>query len=233
MTNNNFNCGLSRHFRELDTRLAGATDGFTFTPAHFPLIPPILVSDAISARKNYKYVNDCYRLDVVHFRAEPETYRYLGLLILNVVFSRELREANLKLEDANSDVRLIKIRYDGSTPRGVYEYLTQPLSFRYRPSELDEYPWNSVQPSNRQFPEFHLTYSGSEPEKHWDSRDVIEGFGSDEAAVMVATLFLDLGRSNNQQNFVRLETPIGRGGVSKLSPEIQLHLPNSETWPFG
>jgi hypothetical protein len=42
---------------------------------------------------------------------------------------------------------------------------------------------------------------------------------------------LDFGGADNDQNFVKLETPLQYGGVSKFSPEVQFHLPESETWP--
>ncbi|HEY6388092.1 MAG TPA: hypothetical protein VIX91_20630 [Candidatus Acidoferrum sp.] len=123
------------------------------------------------------------------------------------------------------------IRYEGTTSRSVLDYRTQPVSFDYHPNEVDEHPWTERRPPERGWPEFCLTYSGVEPWRHWDERDKIEGFGGDDASVLLASLLLDIGRDDNLQHCVKLESPFQYGGVSNFSPEIQFHLPESDAWP--
>lgn len=224
---------LRKHFGQLGLRLFKTTGPVLLTAADFPGIPTTLVTQAITVRKTHKYINDCYRLDVLNFRASRSTYQQLGLAILAVVFSPTLHELCIRFDRPDSDVHLIKIKYEGTTPRSACEYLTMPHSFKYHPAEVYENPWSGLRVPDEHWPGFLLTYSGSEPEKHWEERDIVEGFGSDDAAVLVAALLLDFGRPQNKQNLIKLETPVGYGGVSKLSPEVHFHLPSSKAWPLA
>jgi hypothetical protein len=230
---NTLKCELRKHLHSLEARISATTGHVVLGPDDFPMLPSTIRSQAITIRKTFKYINDCYRLDVVHFRAARETYRHLGLAILAVIFCPNLSELCIRIESAESEVRSIKIRYNGTTPRAAFEYLTVPHSFKYYPAEISETPWVGRRIPETGWPEFLLTYSGSEPEEHWEERDTIEGFGSDDAAVLVASLLLDIGRLENHQHLVKLETQVGYGGVSKLSPEVHFHLPESESWPLS
>jgi hypothetical protein len=226
-------CDLRKHLDRLEARIAATTEDVVLGAKDFPALPSTISSQAITVRKTYKYINDCYRLEVMHFRATRETYRYFGLAILAVIFCPDLSELHIRLESAESALRSIKIRYNGTTPRAAFQYLTMPHSFRYYPAEISENPWVDRRIPETGWPEFLLTYSGLKPEEHWEERDTIEGFGGDDAAVLVASLLLDFGRPENKQHFVKLETPVGYGGVSKLSPEVHFHLPESESWPLS
>ena len=124
----------------------------------------------------------------------------------------------------------IRISYPGETPRGVYNYLTKPCSFEYHPQHLEENPWTGSFPE-RGLPDFKLQYSGPRPWEHWDERDMIVGFGNDDASVRLASMFLNFGGTRNKRTMVRLETAAGYGGVSRLSAEVRFHLPNSDKWP--
>jgi hypothetical protein len=226
-------CDLRKHLERLESRISATTGDVLLGAKDFPALPSTIPSQAITVRKTHKYINDCYRLEVMHFRAARETYRHFGLAILAVVFCPNLSDLCIRLESTESELRSIKIRYNGTTPRAAFEYLTMPHSFKYNPAEISENPWVGRRIPETGWPEFLLTYSGSKPEEHWEERDTIEGFGSDDAAVLVASLLLDFGRPGNHQHLVKLETPIGYGGVSKLSPEVHFHLPESESWPLS
>lgn len=224
-------CDLQEFFEKLDKRLSASSGSMTLRSQDFPSVPAVISSQAITARKTYKYIDDCYRLDVVHFLAAQETYRYFGLAILAVVFCPALPELQIRLDDQETQVRLIKVQYGGTTPRAVLGYLTMPHSFKYVPSDVSENPWLGRRVLETGWPEFLLISSGSKPTENWEGRDTIQGFGGDDPAVMVASLMLDFGRKENDQLLVKLETPVGYGGVSNLSPEIHFHLPGSESWP--
>jgi hypothetical protein len=230
---NALRCDLRKYFDSLEARISARRGHVLLAARDFPPLPSFIASHALIARKTYKYINDCHRVDVVHFRAARETYRHFGLAILAVVFCPTLVELCINLDSPESEIRSIKIRYGGTTPRAVFEYLTVPHSLKYCPAEISENPWLGKRIPETGWPEFLLTYSGSEPEKHWHERNRIEGFGSDDAAVLVASLLLDFGRNENHQHLVKLETLVGYGGVSKLSPEVHFHLPESESWPFS
>jgi hypothetical protein len=233
MTNNltERECELRMHLEKLDTLVSSSVSGFRFEKNIFPQLPSVLATPAITTQKTYKYINDCHRIDVVHFQCSKKTYRYFGLAILATIFCPELKELHIDLRAPSSQITSLAIHYEGTTSRAVFDYRTQPISFDYHPSDVREHPWRERRSPETGWPEFCLTYSGVDPWKHWDERNTIEGFGGDDASVLLAALLLDLGRDENMQSFVKLESPLQYGGVSSFSPEIQLHLPNSETWP--
>jgi hypothetical protein len=203
---------------------------FLFDPGIFPALPPTMTTGEIETKKTFKFINDQYRLDVVNFRASKETYRRFALAVLAVVFCPSLPELRLELIGENSQIKSILIRYQGTSQRAVLDYRTKPVSFEYYPNLVCEHPWRDRRAPEPDWPEFRLVYSGTEDWKHWDERDRIEGFGSDDASVLLASLLLDFGREENAEPCVRLETPLQYGGVSKFSPEIRFHLPNSQWW---
>lgn len=224
-------CDLAKHLRDLEEHLSRAEDGFLFSRERFPRIPNVMTTSLIETEKSYKYVNDCYRIDVVHFLAPKKTFRHFGLAILAVVFRPELPELRINFAGRRSAIRSITFRYEGVTPRAVFRYLTTPLSFEYHPEEVYENPWRDHHSPETVWPSFCLKYPGPDARNHWEERHEIEGFGGDDASVLLASLLLNFGREENNQNLVKLETILQYGGVSKFSPEVQFHLPGSEAWP--
>jgi hypothetical protein len=153
----------------------------------------------------------------------------LGLAILAVVFCPDLPELTIKLDHSDSEIKAVKIRYSGSTGRSQFDYVTEPRSFEYYPDEVAESPWKDQKAADfKWWPDFWLTYSGADSWNHWEDRDQIEGFGGDDASVLLAALLLNFGRDDNRQTVVTLESPVGYGGVSKLSAEVQFRIPESD-----
>ena len=226
-------CDLEKEFARLEKQLPQGKTSFTFDTKSFANIPSVISTSRVEIRKTFHFINDCWRVDVLNFRASRETYRYLGLAALAVVFCPSLPELCIRVEHPRSQIKLIRIRYEGSTPRAVFNYLTRPFSFEYLPQDVEENPWTSWSSIPANWPDFLLTFSGKRVWEHWDKRDQIEGFGSDDATVLLASLLLDFGRRRNKCPMVKLETVAGYGGVSKLSTEVRLHLPESDTWPIS
>lgn len=235
MTNkqNNGDCQLCAYLSELESTLPQEKKAFLFERKLFPTLPTVIRTPKLDVRKTYHFINNSCRVDVLNFMASKKTYRYWGLAILAAIFRPELSALTLQLECQSSQIKSILLRYPGTTSRAVLTYLTAPHSFEYHPEEIAEHPWMGRCIPENGWPDFLLTYSGSDLHNHWEDRDVIEGFGNDDASVMLADLLLNLGRDKNKQLMVRLETifaPAYRG-VSRLSCEVQLHLPGSESWP--
>ncbi len=225
-------CDLAKHLSGLEEQVSRVEKGFVFTRDTFPSIPKSICTSLIETEKSHKYVDDCYRIDVVHFRAQKKTFRHMGLAILAVIFCPELPELIINLTGATSAIKSMAIRYEGVSPRAVFRYLTKPLSFEYHPEEIHENPWRDRRFLENIWPSFRLKYAGPDSWNHWEERDQIEGLGGDEASVLLASMLLNLGRNENKENVVKLETVLQYGGVSKFSPEVQFHLPESEVWPI-
>src|SRR5579884_3027815 len=153
-------CDLLAWLGELEREVGSPRNGeFTFTETSFPRLPNTMTTANLQIRKGFHFIDDCYRADVLNFRADKKRYRCFGLAILAVVFCRELPELKICLTNEDSDIKLIKIGYRGTTPRTVYEYLTAPHSFRYHPESLEENPWTGAS-AERGMPDFKLQYSG-------------------------------------------------------------------------
>jgi hypothetical protein len=223
---------LAKYFSNLDRTLLSRKRAFTFSSGTFVQPPSKLTTSLIETRKRYRFIDDCFRVDVVDFRAPKSAYRHFALSILAVVFCPELPELEIQLTHQQSDVKLIKIAYPGTTPRAVYKYLTAPQSFEYHPESLEENPWKGSLPE-RDLPDFRLQYQGSRGWEHWDERDMIAGLGNDAASVRLASMLLNFGHPTNDLTTVGLETPASYGGVSKLSAEVHFHLPRSPRWRVG
>lgn len=225
-------CDLLRYFGTLERKLRSASKGgVTLTRQSFPSLPSTIDSPSIEVRKTFHFIDDCYRTDVLNFRAKKTTYRYFGLAMLAVVFCPELRQLEVRLTNDDTEIKSIRVTYPGTTPRAVYNYLTVPYSFQYRSEVLEENPWKGNY-QDHTLPDFKLQYSGPHSWEHWDERDVIVGFGNDDATVRLASMLLSFGEPGNKRAVVKLETSAGYGGVSRLSAEVRFHLPSSKQWPF-
>jgi hypothetical protein len=73
-------CELLQHLGSLESRLPQEEAmnvpgklGFKFTRRLFPKLPPVITTSAIQIKKAYHFYNDCYRADVLHFRASRKT----------------------------------------------------------------------------------------------------------------------------------------------------------------
>jgi hypothetical protein len=230
---NSTECQLHRYLSGIEAQLPQDGKTFLFERGSFPALPKSLRTASIDICKTYQFINDSCRVDVLNFMASRKTYRHLGLAILAVVFQPDLTEMSLELTSQTTQINALVFRYAGTTPRTVFTYLTVPYSFEYQPKDIDEHPWMGRHIRDDAWPDFLLTYSGTDAHNHWEDRDVVQGFGNDDASVMLADLLLDFGRDENKQLMVRLETifsPAYRA-VSRLSPEVRLHLPGSDSWP--
>ncbi len=225
-------CDLLRYLGTLERKLRSSPKGSsTLTKQSFPKLPSTIASSAIEVRKSFHFIDDCYRTDVLNFRAEKATYRCFGLAVLAVVFCPELPQLEIELTNEETEIKSIRVSYAGTTPRAVYNYLTMPHSFQYSFEVLEENPWKGDS-HDRSLPDFKLQYSGQHSWEHWDERDAIVGFGNDDASVRLASMLLSFGEPANKRAMVKLETNAGYGGVSRLSAEVRFHLPSSKQWPL-
>lgn len=226
-------CQLHDYLGNLAVSLPEGEQSLLFESRLFPLLPNTIQTPNIEVRKTYHFIGDCCRVDVLNFMAPGHTYSCLALAILSVIFRPELPELKIRLTSPGSQVRWIHLGYPGKTTRSTLTYLTVPHSFEYRRSDIDEHPWVHRRIPDNGWPDFLLKNSRPAAHDHWEDRDTIEGFGNDDASVLLAELLLNLGSAKNSQLLVRLESVFSSAyrGVSALSPEVRLHLPGSESWP--
>jgi hypothetical protein len=226
-------CQLQDYLGNLASSLPEGDQSFLFESRLFPLLPNILQTPNIEVCKTYHFIGDSCRIDVLNFIAPRHTYTCWALAILAVIFRLDLPELMIQLTAPSSQVKQIHFGYSGTTTRSALTYLTAPHSFEYRRLDINEHPWTQRRIPDNGWPDFLLKYSGSAAHDHWEARDTIEGFGNDDASVLLAELLLNFGSTKNRQLMVRLETVFSPAyrGVSALSPEVRLHLPGSEGWP--
>lgn len=203
---------------------------FQFTAETVSRPPGELQTPNLRVSKAIHLYDDAVRADSLWFYASKQTLRHLGLLVLAQVFHNDSR-VRLNLTHPDSDVRAILIACESSVvPRDAPGYRSQPFVFNYWPAQAERHPWLNHQDLGG-LPVFKLT--GSQPlvtDDDWKRRDIIAGFGTDRASVLLAELFLNASRPENPINEYQLEGEGGFRGVGIFSAEVNLFLPGSLAW---
>lgn len=226
-------CDLACIFRRLERGIPTVEEReFLFKQHSFPRLKTQLVTDGLLITKGLCDYGRDYRVERLHFQAHKKTYRYLGLLILSVVF-RGLRRVSLNLAHPKSDVRQLIIESDWANSSSNLQF--RPKKFSYRPEPAKKhpwYPWESNGISVWDLPRFNLSNrkGGSITEDDWKNRDTVYGLGNDRAALMFAEMLLNIGRPQSRLNEAVLESERGYRGVGPASVEVSLHLPGGFGW---
>lgn len=206
-------CDLHEAFGRIRTALPrDPKSQISFSSSSFSPLQNLLRTDQLVATTLPRVYGVSYRVDLVKFSASREFFQDLGMLILSVVFSQSGgRKVRVALEHPESTVKSLIIEYPGSTVR-TSGHKTKPKEFVFSPSLISKHPW---QWSGQfwelaSFPSFVLTNSKefAVTEGDWASRDIIKGFGNDDASVRLAELLLNIGYSEEKE--IALE---GEGGV--------------------
>ena len=228
-------CDLETIYADLASQLPSRTDGYesiTLSSENLPLPPSETVSDNLYVLKVDHGYNDWFRVDGLWFFARKETYRYLGLLILSVVFHQRVSQVEVSLGHPHSEIKSLIVEY---APRNINEltagYHTQPLAFEYYPQLPDKHPFDRcVLPKD--LPCFELANSKNLAftDDDWKQRDMVKICGSDVGMALFAELLLNLSLSHNEQDEFELEGESGYRGVGISSAEVKLFLPNHLAW---
>ncbi len=227
-------CDLEITYSDLAPRLPSQTDGYesiTLSSENLPLPPAEMASDNLYILKVDHVYNDWFKVDMLWFFARKETYRYLGLLILSLVFHR-VSEFKFRLNHPHGEIKSLIIEY---AYRNIGEltagYHTQPFAFEYYPQLPDKHPFDRcVLP--KELPCFELSNSKnlSFTDDDWKQRDTVRIFGSDTGLVLFAELLLNLSVPHNEQDEFELEGESGFRGVGINSAEAKLFLPGHLAW---
>ena len=93
-------CDLERVFDALAQRVAtdaSGNDHFVFSTSTLPTPPTRLVTDRLVITKGKHQYDSHYRADHLRWEAHKSTYRYLGLLILSIIFHETVDHVEIDL----------------------------------------------------------------------------------------------------------------------------------------
>lgn len=227
-------CDLQTIYSYVASQLPSRTDGYesiALLSKNLPLPPSKMTTDNLYILKTDHVYNDWFKVDKLWFFAQKETYRYLGLLILSVVFHR-VSQVQVRLSHPHSEIKSLIVEY---AYRNINEltagYHTQPFAFEYYPQLPDKHPFDRcVLPKD--LPCFELANSKklNFTDDDWKQRDTVKIFGSDAGLVLSAELLLNLSLLHNEQDEFELEGENGFRGVGIGSAEAQLFLPGNLAW---
>jgi hypothetical protein len=231
-------CELERLYRELGEKLPTSPDDeMHLTTTNLPLPPARLTTDRLYIIKaSHEYDPGEFLADYLQFHAHKSTYRYMGLLILAVVFHAQPGEIEIELTHPASEIKRIIVESPFMGADDIHGgYNKRPYVFCYSPEETSRFPWDTTT-SPHLFPCFYLTkpegWRGP-PEVEREARDVVRGFGSDDGCVRLAELLLNASQPSNPVNEYSLEGDGGFRGVGYLSAEARFWLPGSDGWDPG
>ncbi|MBN9388709.1 MAG: hypothetical protein J0I20_11700 [Chloroflexi bacterium] len=229
---------LESLFKELldkVTTLKPDHENFIFSAKTLPIPPPVIETDQLWIYKCKHGYNDFFQTDRLDFNATKEMCGYLGLLTLAVLFHEEVDQVELKLTNPDSHIKRIIIEFKYETLENISSgYSHRPFATNYYPSTIEKHPWyySRVEIDPYNLPCFYLTDFEYPPvnKDEWESRDTINGFGSDEGSARLAELFLNLAHIENETDEIQLEGEAGFRGVGRLSAEVSIFLPGSLGW---
>jgi len=228
-------CDLQTIYSDLASQLPSRTDGnesITLSSENLPLPSFEMASENLYIVKVKHNYNNWFETDLLWFYARKETYRYLGLLILSVVFHQEASEVKVRLNHSYSEIKRLIVEY---APRSINNltagYHTQPFAFEYYPQLPAKHPFDRCV-SPKDLPCFDLSNSTdlNFTDEDWKQRDTVKIFGSDVGLVTFAELLLNFSVPHNEQDEIQLEGESGFRGVGISSAEVSLFLPGHLAW---
>jgi len=227
-------CDLQTVYSDIASQLPSQTDGnesITLSFANLPLPPSEITTDLLYILKGDHIYNDWFKVDMLLFFARKETYRYLGLLILSVIFHR-ISEIEVRLNHPHSEIKSLIVEYAYRNIDNLTAgYHTQPFAFEYYPQLPAKHPFNRcVLPEHLACFELANSKNLNFTDDDWKQRDTVKIFGSDTGLVSFAELLLNLSVPHNEQDEFELEGESGFRGVGVGSAEARLFLPGHLAW---
>jgi hypothetical protein len=205
---------------------------FIFSASSLPQPPELLTTDQLYIRRCKHGYNSYAYADALWFYSSRRTYRHLGLLILSVLFHERPSTAVLTLTHPASDIKHLVVEYE-YRDRAASRYVARPYSFNYYPHNPTGYGYALTHVPIVDLPCFWLTNRKEciVSDDDWQRRDIVKGFGTDQASVWLAELFLKLSRPEISITDYDLEGEMGgRRCVGIMSAEAKLFLPGSIGW---
>ncbi len=227
-------CDLQTIYSALASQLPSQTDGnesITLSSENLPLSSSDMTTDRLYILKTQHTYNDWFKVDSLWFYAHKETYRYLGLLILSVVFHR-VSEIRVRLNHPHGEIKDLIVEYGYRNIDDLTAgYHTQPFAFEHYPQLPAKHPFDScVSPKDLACFELSNSKDLNLTDVDRKQRDTVKIFGTDVGLVSFAELLLNLSVSYNEQDEFELEGESGFRGVGIGSAEVKLFLPNHLAW---
>ncbi len=211
---------------------SGGYESITLSSENLPLPPDEMTSGNLYIVKTKTNYNNWFESDLLWFYARKETYRNLGLLILSVVFHRQVSEIEVEITHPHSEIKRLIVEY---APPNINElpsgYHTQPLAFKYYAQLTAKHPFDRcVLPKD--LPCFEVSNSAglSFTDEAWKQRDKVKIFGSDTGLVAFAEVLLNFSLPQDGLDEIQLEGESGFRGVGISSAEVSLFLPEHYAW---
>ncbi len=234
-------CDLQKIYAELASKLPirEGYDRIDFTSNNLPAAPSEMETENLYILKRGHAYNDFY-VESAQFYAHKETYAYLGLLILSVVFQPQISEVKLKLNHPHSEIEtlIIKDYFTGEINELAGGFHSRPFAFIYYPETAYLHPFQrfgcGIDPKD--LPCFNIVGKDrfrvwKSLDEDWANRNEVELFGSHSALVLFAELLLNASLPQSEQTKFALESESGGyRGVGVSSAEAVLFLPGNLAW---
>ncbi len=159
--------------------------------------------------------------------------RNLGLLILALLFSNEMSEICIIIDNKHSEISKIKLRFDHNKPYfDDINFCMQPDFYSFNVHEYEKHPFEELN-DHYNNPGFYLT-NDTEIVKcasEMKSRDVLVISGTIKALILLSDLFLNASHPDNLQNRDEYVFEAGYGynkGICPGSIELSLLIRNRD-----
>ena len=176
----------------------------------------------------------CDRVESFDLYAYKKGYTTLGIILLELLFSHQ-SYIEINISNNQSEIRQLFVYVDRNNNSVLFPFLKVEQketfkSFEYFPKKIDRYPFADIF-DNNSISSFHFScsnYQDIHTKDRIEKADQLILSTSISGLVLIAELFLNIGRIGNKQDEICLENPLyGFGGVSQTSIEARFWLPNS------
>ena len=198
---------------------------YEFTAEMFPNISEKVEFPEFAIQRGTHDYEETIRVDCLHISATKEAYQALGFVILAAAF--QAKDVWITLTNEITEYRFLSVLGSDMLSIGHTSNRVALKEFRYSPRSRSRHPF--FEERLTEFPAFRLKCSDEDvpPNKTWNARDTVEGFGLLDPSLLLAELLLDIARPNNSENEFALEGPTGVQGVAALSAEVRFWLPGA------
>jgi len=229
-------CDLDTIFGKLGKSIvATEREEFVFTPDAVPTTPSEIKTDRLVIKRGH-HDYDGYtiaRVDALHFNAQKETYRVLGLCLLSALFHSANERIKIHLSHPKSDIKTLIFDHKTITaPVPGFEYATKLDRFAYSIKPPTRFPLAWWGDDHHRLPGLRLVNEADVivNQDDWFNRNVVWGCASAEGDMLFVSLLLNISEASVSGNEFVLESDFGGHGVCPGSPEVTLWLPGGIGW---
>ena len=176
-----------------------------FNVSSFPKLDDEYVVDNLVLRK-FGLTSGTFRIDGIDWIGKKQVFQSLGLITLASIFHGKSVKLNLTHSETEVKKLIIELDFEFRLPEisGAFISLQK---FEYWPHQAFRERFDEFD-NKYSYPQFLLSNENNlcvSPE-HWESRDLVRGFGSLEGLVYMAQFFLDASRPSSKYGEYVFET---------------------------